>query len=100
LFDRKSDVKSLSKKRSKKASLKDESHSEPTKTDTSLPSSEHATPAVDSGSETSQNSTNPFKKFMSGKNENMLSEEIKIILKNPIVMPKLPSAYRALSFKR
>ena len=53
--------------------------------------------AVESDPDNSQNSTNPFRKFMSGKNENILSEEIKRILANPITMPKLPSHFSRVS---
>ena len=59
-----------------------------------------ATEVQESDQDNSQNSTNPFRKFLSGKNEDILSEEIKQILAKPITMPKLPSHFSRPSVAR
>ena len=48
----------------------------------------------------SEDSINPFKKYMSQKNESMLSAEIQAILKKPITMPKLPNYYTRRSLQK
>ena len=65
-------------------------------TDTPMPDSSVNQSQVDE----SEDSINPFKKYLNEKNENMLSEEIQEILKKPITVPKLPNYYKQLSLQK